>query len=481
MNDIFIGVLDSIRYDDITRENIAVQVDGEFTANLDKQISNLTDNFKLVGVPNGVGATRFKELNDGMVELSKLLTERFGLPIHLLHSNALAYVLPITGTFGTMMDVDRDEITSYIKEHIGLSCKGSGCKTKDVDKYRDDSFLTNDTIIVKIHNEMKIMNSLFNKGKIEVSRKDAKISGFMDEARKLKMKVPIGVNIGALIDLGATDRQIAAIILHEVGHQFSYIDYAANLTKTAASPLQSLTDNKTSRIKKRKIIIEEFGDLVDNDEAKLHELPVKIFNSLIPNKNNNTAFFNSEITADQFASRFGYGEEVVMALNNFHFSSERDDPIIDMLLALLVIAILIAIIVYTGDVFYMFNATLVLVPTAIGLLFNVVFAGMGLNLIDEHEQSYARTRRIKLEMIRMMRTSKEMPKSLKKTIEDIISLDNYLIETAKDKEFSSLLISWMSGTSKERGYHELYQRTEQLMENDLHINVAKIKARRKGK
>jgi len=481
MEDVFISVLKDFRYDDLTRENIAVQVDGEFTANLDNLVSNLTDNFKLVGVPNGVGATRFKELNDGMTELSELLTERFGLPIHLLHSNALAYVFPITGTFGTIMDINRDEITSYIKEHIGLSCKSGDCKTKDISKYRDDNFLTNDTIIIKLHNEMKLMNSLFNKGKIEVSRKDAKIYGFMDEAKKLKMKVPIGINIGALIDLGATDRQIAAIILHEVGHQFSYIDYAANLTKTAVSPLQSLTDNKSSKVKKRKIIIEEFGDLVDNDENKLHELPVKIFNSLIPNKNNSTAFFNSEITADQFASRFGYGEEVVMALNNFHFSSERESPIIDILLALLAIAMLIAIIIYSGSVLLMFNAVLVLVPTAIGLLFTVVSSGMGLNLIDEHEQSYARTRRIKLEMIRMMRTSKEMPKSLKKTIEDIISLDNYLVETAKDKEFSSLLISWLAGESKERGYHELYQRTEQLMENDLHINVAKIKNRRKGK
>lgn len=457
----------------ITVENIAVQRDVGFTSVMDSKVEDLMNSFKLVGTPKGVEASKFKELNDGLLELSNILTDRFGLPIKLLHSDGLAYVLPLTGTNGSVLDVKREDIVNVVRNMEKDSCPKGDCDSIDlVNETNDTTLMMDRNIVNKLSNDMKVMNSLFANGSVSFDNVEAKISGLLEVAKSKKIYTPIGINIGELIRYGATNRHIVSIILHEVGHQYTYISYANSYTNTVITPLESLTDNSLSKTKKRKIIIKEFGDLID-DETTLPDLPDIIIKRIMGDGDKDISFFNSEILADQFSARFGYGEEVVMVLNNFGYVSERESPILNILFILAGIALTVLIVMSTTTL-YGFLLTLQLAPAIIGIIIINVYGllanSLGLNTIDEHEQSHARTRRMKLELIRMLRTN-DYPKDIESLIKDIVSLDNYLERTKENKAFSSLLSSWVLGKSKEIGKHEHYQRIEQLMENDLHVSV----------
>ena len=477
MKVVFKDVLEEYLKEDEHTENIAVQNDEEFQAEMDKLTQDLYDNHKMLGNPKGVDASRHHELNDKMDILSKFLKDRFGLPIKLLYSDDLAYVMPLSGSNSSIIDVDRSEIVDVITELQQNICVDGSCKEVDFDKdINDIDLMYSNKVIFKLTNDMQTMNKLFAKGAITVDFEKAKVTGLMESSSKLV--TPIGVNVGGLISMGATVRQIASIVLHEVGHQFNTIAYTDTLCKSALTPLQAIADGKNSHTRK-KIAMEEFGSLIDNDETKLYKLPDILVNKLTPIKGVNSAFFNNEITADQFAARLGYGEEVVTSLNEFHFSSEREDPMGTLFMAtgLLILNVVIGLNVsFTPLVILtLIQTTMTIVAISSLLFITALVGGRSMNLWDEHEQSFARTRRIRLELIRQLRTH-QVKGDTKRTIDSIIRLGGYLEQHAQSKTFPMVLFSWMTGASKEIGTHERNTRVEQLMENELHL----IKARRKG-
>lgn len=452
-----------IMYDYMTEENYSKEVDINaqgFSNKLDGLIRNLMTEFEEVGVPEGTKSARYASLTEPLKDIETLLADRFGLNIKILYSESLAYVIPFTGSNSSTVDPGRHLIALMVDE------LNKGVNEKEVNfKGHDDSKLDG-FIISKLNKDMRDMNKLYSGGKISVDGENLKIHGVIGT----DLITPIGVNFGFLMDKGMDERDIASIILHEVGHQFNVIQNANNLVETSLAPLMSLTDSKISNHKKKQIIMKAFGDEIGNDENKLDTLPFKLMDKLSLSSSNNTSFFNSEIMADNFSVRLGYGANVSLSLIQAfpEMEGERESPLTS-LFALLMSVILVVISVVSSS----FIGIILLFPIFVSTILIMLANSSGLNTMDEHEQSYARTRRAKLGVIRMIRTQKKLPKSAKLMIEDVIKLDNTLISLAQEKGVMNNVIALLSGKSSEIAHHELYQRTEQLMENDLHVHAFK--------
>ena len=136
---------------------------------------------------------------------------------------------------------------------------------------------------------------------------------------------------GMVIDLGLTPAQIAAIVLHEIGHAFTFYEYADRLTRTNQVMLD-LTEHLFSKkekdlnyvyaeVKKITDITKEEAEVIASDNriiagVKLSRIYVKAVGSALPDdKYNDTS---SEQLADMFASRFGMGRDLIQALESIY-------------------------------------------------------------------------------------------------------------------------------------------------------------------
>lgn len=132
---------------------------------------------------------------------------------------------------------------------------------------------------------------------------------------------------GMLLDFKLSAAQIAAILLHEIGHAFTFYEYADRLTRTNQVMLD-VTEHLFSKkekdpeyvyaeVKKIKDITKEEAEVLVSGNriiagVKLSRIYVETVGSAMANdKYNDTA---SEQLADMFASRFGMGRELIQAL-----------------------------------------------------------------------------------------------------------------------------------------------------------------------
>lgn len=231
-----------------------------------------------------------KELHDSDYpqQLEKLVLNRFGLKIHVnMNTDCLGAIMPYYANNQHVL------AASWVRQFIDDDA--------DFNKIRKD--ITNKTGFIDL--------------------KKAKLGGiFSVYVHECWLDVYSMVTFYKM-----TPGQMAAILLHEIGHAFTYYEYADRLTRTNQVMLnltEHLFSNKEkdlnyvyAEVKKIRDITKEEAEVIASGNrviagVKLSRIYVESVGEALTNsKYNDTA---SEQLADMFASRFGMGRELIEGL-----------------------------------------------------------------------------------------------------------------------------------------------------------------------
>jgi hypothetical protein len=252
-------------------ESIGTQHNPKFTTSLDDLCTSLIDAHKHL---NSADKEKYT------AEIGKLLSNRFGLKITYIDASNV-------GTFiGVFVPCENTSIFSNIDDEI---------------QFKD--------IILK---KPKILGT--------VDTKNAVITGEFS-------KLPFAIYSNLIWLLKAhptlTNRELAALLLHEVGHAFTFIEYSdrmshvnIGLSDIHDSVIKGVEKNKTVYILQDSISILSGGKTPKSTNKFV--LSAALLKSIITDYkaelHTTTAVAGFEQVSDQFSSRFGYGRDLVSVL-----------------------------------------------------------------------------------------------------------------------------------------------------------------------
>jgi hypothetical protein len=383
-------------------------------------------------------------------DFTNLVFKRLGIKVNLIIDEMLAAMLPF-----------------YINEHH---------------VFLKDYFRGN----VKIKDQQAVIRKSNNK-KGFVNLHEAKVGGIFSE-----YKHDLYVNFVALFEqFKMTPGEITAVILHELGHAFTmyeYSDRTDSVNQVLANVVSELNkkDGKADLVyvfkemeKVNKKVTEAEIDTIANGNKIIagYTWFRMVFDTvkqqLLNSKYDETS---SETVADNFASRFQYGRQLVIALDKLHSVSGS----IEKSKAAIVIANMIDTIV-----------TILMASVGIGLLATGSI-GIGIFLCayvflcvlgsgedykdytyDELKIRYARVRNDQIELLKQ---SKYKGDEVKSIIDSIRLLDTIIDETFQYRPvFNQISNILFSSNRKADNSMKEQQLLESLTFNDLFLKSAELK------
>lgn len=327
----------------------------------------------------------------------------------------------------------------------------------------------------------------FNGKKGSIDLHNARVGGIFSE---YKHDLWIDV-VGHILTYKSSIPEIVAILLHEIGHAFTYYELADRLETTnqimaqLSAELRSKNDTSEKKVLFRELeksfgVKEgEMDELIDENNQtilglKLFKRYVEMVKSQTPHeKYNETA---SEQVADNFAARFGYGRHLITGLNNIHVkfnSPEVDESNAKM--AFVMELVFLHILPFLGLL-----CNFIIGVTPFGLLMPVLwillFVNSGDNdkdmTYDELKIRYKRVRQQYIEMIQKLDMDKEQ---LRAVIDDVHSIDEIIKGTSIYRTIFNRLANFAFASNREaKNDIELQYLIEDLSHNDLFLKSAEL-------
>lgn len=379
----------------------------------------------------------------------------------------------------------KDKITNVIKKYTGMSVRISSeygsfaMMPPDVNK--------NHTLVDGWQREYynnKELKRFRGKMKSMVDIKEFRVSGdFANVTISLFIDPHLFFN-----DQLFTSAQISAILLHEVGHMFSYFALSAD-TYSINIPLLGTLNRlaKTESTEQIEIILKEHNTL-DTTLTKVSpsELSKKdkkvIVTAIISNQIQDTTTImkhrdyeevNTESLADKFAVRCGAGADLAMALDilmQLHGSRYRSMfNLVLFELNLVFILIMLGFLTATTGIFIL--PMFIYVPIFFGVLNAASNAGDG-----TYDKEINRFTRMREDMISMLKNP-DINESVTRRIRyDIQVVDSVLKNYRDNKSLIGLMVDLIL-PSKRRlmSQTEMYRELENLSANDLFVAAYDLK------
>lgn len=473
--------------DNLSTEIIDVQDNDYVVKALTDTFSKLKTTIKDTGLI-GDKIYRDRRTRNIITEIDSILLKRFGLRTKHVYSNEVPYAVYTAppknhNVLFNNVESHYSEIEKYIKEINIQKENVKGLKYIVSDK-RD---LT--SILYKWKESVDALEGTLNKDGILVDLKNAKILGLPKEYTIFLMS-----DLHLITrDIDLDPEEMTALLLHEVGHAFTHIEYSIRTIKNTSVILDTLKENldKDKTYKKSLLICyEKLGgkphEIEDKNTTKvfltLMDRYVKASNSIDENTHANT---DSEQLADQFAVRFGIGvqlstaiEKVQKKLKDFNFKMSAENSMTVLLLGGF------WSIAFTGSIlgaisfFGIITVGVMMMVYFMDTLYSIATHG---NQAEGQTYDYDKRRyiRIKNDLIRQLRKSKLPKDVIKQKLNDIKHIE-VMIENAEPEEDQIPLIDKivrvMSPAGKELADNKkLDELVEDLMENDLYIASNKLK------
>lgn len=172
-----------------------------------------------------------------------------------------------------------------------------------------------------------LVKTLGSKAKGTVDLKTAKLTGMFSEYEH-----PLWLGLNVNFGHGMTPGEITAILLHELGHGFTYYEYSNRLVSTnqvlceylSASIGKKNPSKRTYALKE----LEKYGAITEEEFDSMAGDPETVFSNAmflryirkvvtsLPNRRYDET--SSEQLADNFANRFGYGKELITGLDRLY-------------------------------------------------------------------------------------------------------------------------------------------------------------------
>jgi len=382
--------------------------------------------------------------------LSRLITARLGLKVDIIVDSAPAAILPFYSN----------------KNHVFLN----------------EFFRGN----FSIRNQEKILRKSVGKAGT-VNTQKAKVGGIFSEYENL-----LFLNFHDLFEtFKLSAPEVVAVTLHELGHAFYACEYADRLetnNQILANVARELMDNKEKKdmvyvyreLEKvnPKITEEEVDKLINGNRVIAGYTWFRAVVGSVASQMQNDKYSQSsfEQMADNFSSRWGYGRQLISALEKLHGHMGSPESSRGMLFFISMMQTLYFLVITT---FAVFSLTIGAIPMAL-FLGIVSFAMLRLSGEDAKDYTYdelkIRYKRIRNEYVEMLKTLKLPKEALKDTLEDIERMDRSIQETHR---FSSVLTAvanfiFSSARDADRSIRE-QQMLEELSFNDLFVKSAEFK------
>lgn len=306
----------------------------------------------------------------------------------------------------------------------------------------------------------------------------SKVSGVFTELT-LRMHITRGLlpyGVGAVENSHYTPAEISAIILHEIGHIFTYFEFLGS-TLTTNYVLQYASRNlmqSNDTVRKYKIVkeIEEVLEIKVKDPAALvasnsseiinvvllREVAIKRHEELGSNTYDLTAW---EMLSDQFSARHGAGLALVTGLDKIYRASNNPAYMSsgEFFLSELMAAV----------------GSLISIPVRIGLIPILI---LFIDNPDEqlYDQAKQRMLRIKQDMVGQLKDTKLNPTISTRLVKDIETVDLLLGDLKVHRNFMQAF--WRTFNTKVRNQYNqtiFQQELETLANNDLFLKAAKLK------
>ena len=311
-----------------------------------------------------------------------------------------------------------------------------------------------------------------------VNTKTAKLGGIFSEYEN-----QLYINFLTLVKVyELSPTEITAVMLHELGHGFYACEFSDRLESTnqvlldVAKKITSDDNEKHLNYVYKELTklddtltTKDAADLLKNNRIipgyNWFKLMIKVTKSqLLLSKYDQTSF---EQLADNFASRFGYGGQLAIALNKVGKDTN---------------SILIFVEIIT--IYHTFKSLLILFmfPNLITLLLSILFYTTILYFFGESFKDYTydkleiRYRRIRNDLVASLKTSELDNTNMKRIVATLKEIDNIILNTKEYKflynKISNILFSQHN---KVISNIEEQQLLENLASNDLFIKAAQLR------
>ncbi len=387
---------------------------------------------------------------------------------------------------------NQKKITDVIKKYTGISVvisaeyKCFAMMPPDLNK--------NHTLIDNIYREFYENKELKKqKGTIEafVDIKNFKIGGaFQDVKVELFLDPAMMWDTSHVYRVALTPAEVSAVILHEVGHMFSYFALAAHTYSINLPMLGTLNRiANTPDTEKVEIILKEWNDS-DNTLTKVDvkELAGKdkqvIVTALISNQVKDTKTLmkqreyeevNAEHLADKFAVRCGAGVEITTALNKMFvvYGTRQTRDTIGYLFSEFMAGF--SLFIAAGWIVGALTTTLNPVTTPILLMLGCfgIFTVLAQNTNSgggTYDTDINRFGRMRNDMVSMLK-DKEIDKAVGKRVRDgIATIDKVVSKYKENKSIIGMLGDMVIGPHRRLlSQTEFYKELEKLSANSLFV------------
>lgn len=336
---------------------------------------------------------------------------------------------------------------------------------------------------LNIREQNKLLSS-FKDSKGTVNLEKAKVSGIYSEYEH-----PFYVNFNELVinhDFNAA--LITACMLHELGHGFDAC-YFADRTDTTNQVMANIARN---------LLGDEHGDVeyIYKELVKISPSATKatvdkmvngprvvagatwfkevvkvVYSQTVNSKYNETSF---EQGADSFASRFGYGKQLIIALDKLHRYSPEKSKGMRVFVQLTAAA---ATIVLASLIFSLLSAGAIGVAL-VAMFYKFIFLSAFREdfkdyTYDELKQRYLRIRSDVVDQLKNTKLPKDTVNAL---LSDLYTMDTCIKETAKIKTMPGYISNFIfSGARAAEDSINDQQLMEALASNDLFIHAAALR------
>lgn len=461
----------------LSNEMIDFQIDDPFVKQCAKCFEDIIASVKKSKSTTTSAYLKKSEIRAAVDRIDMLVKDRFGLPIKHITDNMTPYAcFPVAPNMNTVLDVNTnwDALMDYAKDK---EIKG---KVKDEIMFTENS-------IYRIAKSAKELEKTLNSKGITIDLKKAYISGLPND---YVCYVLFELNF-LIVKCKMSPLELVAVLTHEIGHLFTHIEYTYKTLAKTNVLIETVFENTVKKGKSSKdtLLLIASEVLPDSEIKKLENkstpvIAVNVIKGITKLTLQPHWYTDSEQLADQFSNRFGLGEELATALSKFPGISKEfmEDFFYFNLIPLWIITICCVLL----TVFAVLPIGLMFVYLSsipITLLLTIEYFRAGKEFETNiaagrtYDDTMQRYNRIKLELIRRLRSC-ELPKpELNNILSKIETLDN-LISNAPKVElgwFEQIKRFFNPSRLNLAESKEFEQLIENMMENKLHVASAKVK------
>ena len=456
--------------DNVSKEVIAYQKDDEFTTKLEQYIEEIgfthTGEYKQL--------ISFNDMKTISAKIGELISKRTGMNITIIPNKD-----GMLATYPIILD-----ISSVLYNHA----------EQEANDLEDMSRLNEDEL--KDADEMYKAAWTYSKN-IKEGLKDKRLQDLavdLDKARIYNLPNSyvgtIFLDYYYLSNSKATVREVAAVLLHEVGHNFTSIELSYrtvyNTSVIVDSVVESVKKGKSPNTGMIKAYEKLYKEKIPADTPLKNVLLscIEIENKVVlGNQNDKNWTIDSERVADLFASRFGYGADLVSCLSKYGILIGNIGELFNhSILSSIAIGSFYAA-AWTSILSLLgVTASFLLVQPAM-IIFVITYFLKQLKEYDDnvaltYDGAYNRFLKMKLDAIRIIRNTPDLEDKYRKNLLACIdNIDSILKKYQKPSESLFLKLHKLISTKKQRLFDikRSEQLIEQLQENELHVASSKLK------